>query len=773
MCFFCWLVCSALTDSIICAYSIRYGLGLSSLSTLISLSIPHLASGRASKHSLGAEFLSAFSNVCYCVRIVKSKPVAEWNRVMSEENGEVLATAQDWLATTARQTISHVKDIYSLFSKLDMRLAAARLLFLQSYFDAYEQGSSEERKDAEDDDGVAWHELVDAIKHLSKRDTVKRALSLVQSTLVVSNSCADVLPIPEEASACAFVGALASLLDTLSKSECRRLTDTRSREVLTTAMSRFERTFLDWLIVPTTAISISTASSPSFPRARLGWLNTTNFHVSKVTLATTMSSSESPARSFDLDIVRAHAYSLIGRLQLGEEAFAAILFSNDALFRTSKQSPLSASALSSFLMQELCATPRSRQQLDHSFKLHYGFGITANEWGPFQIGTLLSETDSQEARSSSGPFAELLLPLGHLWLWKILSGIMNQAQAEETVSAEQDPNDETKILSECLEILLHLESTESTEVLNFYAAQVPDGAKLYYLMNVLLHSERVLRDDRISELVTALFDCYTAQLQHKGTTSRTAPITEHFWRECLNHSQVSSAKQLSDSSNKMDPKDEELLSMLMGPHGISEKKLRPLIDFVSDVAKAYLEYGAQYDAFTRCIRLFLSTGFPPQVRCEAIRSLRDVLHLLTLPVEEANPHGSEMEGALNMCLLGGDVNESDSSAALILRDSFDFLDLLVCVLSEGGSDQASTLRWNVTSVGFFYLFAVASLARSQAAASIQDGASEENLRKRLAPLSKEIAEVVLETAARLQEGNSGGQSDKVVSTVLDVVRAYQ
>jgi hypothetical protein len=61
--------------------------------------------------------------------------------------------------------------------------------------------------------------------------------------------------------------------------------------------------------------------------------------------------------------------------------------------------------------------------------------------------------------------AELLLPLGPLWLWNMLSGTMNQAQAEQAISAEQDPNDETRILPVCLEVLLHLESSES-EVLN-------------------------------------------------------------------------------------------------------------------------------------------------------------------------------------------------------------------------------------------------------------------------------------------------------------------
>jgi hypothetical protein len=95
-------------------------------------------------------------------------------------------------------------------------------------------------------------------------------------------------------------------------------------------------------------------------------------------------------------------------------------------------------------------------------------------------------------------------------------------------------------------------------------------------MNVLLHSESVMRDDQISEHVTALFDCYTAKLQHKETTSDTAPITEHFWHECLNPSQVSSTKQLSDSSKNMDPKDERALLNANGTTGYCGKGVASL-----------------------------------------------------------------------------------------------------------------------------------------------------------------------------------------------------
>ena len=399
-------------------------------------------------------------------------------------------------------------------------------------------------------------------------------------------------------------------------------------------------------------------------------------------------------------------------------------------------------------MQELCATSLARQQLDHSFKLHYGFGITATEWGPFRIGTLLSETDSQDPRLTT-PFSNLLIPMGPLWLWKILSGTTNQVEARET-----QPDDETEILASCLKLLIDLENT-STSLSSSYAKQIPTGAKLYYLMNVFLHSEDVLRDDRISPLLEALFDRYTTK-QDEGVS-----LVESFWRACFEHSQISQNNP-SGESDDMDAKERQLFSMLMGRQDVTERELRPLIDFVADVCKVYLEYGAQYESFTKCIRLFLSIVFPSQVRCEATRTLREVLHLLTLAQEEDEPFGVEMSTALDLCLFG---NTKDKGEAI--RDSSEFLDLIVSVMKEDKAGQADSSKWSAERGGFFFLFTVSSLARN-IAASIQEGTGEGIARQRLAHLSNEIKDVVLECADRLILDGAN-----LVSTVMDVVKANQ
>ena len=735
----------------------RYGLGLSSLSTFISLSIPHIASERPSKHSLAAEFLSGFSNVCYCVRIAKGKPANEWNRVVSLEDSKVLVDAQDWLATTARQTIKHSKDLSSLSDEPDMRIAAARLCYLQSYFAAFELGSfqvSEQRKHGEDN--IDWPDVVVALKHLSENKVLECALAMVpahsfdQSTLDASDGWIDIVSAQEEATACAFIDALSSLLYTMSISECRQLAEGQAKVVLTAILSKFKAIFMKWMNEPTTA-SITIDSHPKFERARRGWLNATNFHVSIFAL-THLHISDSCADTTELELIRSHAFSLIGRLQLGEEAFASMLFSIDGLFRTNDESrSIDASPLSSFFMQELCATSLARQQLDHSFKLHYGCGITANEWGPFEIRTLLSECDAQEPRSSA-PFSELLLPIGSLWLWKVLSGA-TMHEVENVGNSE----DEMDIRSASLELLLLLEDQKVSTAYS-YASQVPDGAKLYYLMNIFLQSESVLRNDRINELVAALFDRYTEKIRNKEQ-SKKAALGHSFWQACLDHSQLSR----SNEPNEMNAKDEQLFSMLMGQNFT---KMRPLIDFVADIANAYLEFGAQYESFTKCIRLFLSVGFPLHIRCEAIRSLREVLHLLTLSQEENHPDGQEMIGALNMCLFG-DVIGSDEA----VRDSSELLDLILSVLKEDASGQGRVPRWSASSGGFFFLFAVASFARTLAV-SIKDGVTEKATKNRLASLSKKTRDIVLETASRLQSDSDEKIKD-VVSAVIEAVMDYR
>lgn len=673
---------------------------------------------------------------------------------MSSEASDALSSALTLLASSARQATHHVRDVESFSKASDICLMAARLHFLQSYFAAIKQeanlqGSGDIQLDREHHFDL--DELVFALQNLSKRKDTQQVLQMIAScdsdpcALDANEGWVDLVSTLQEASACAFVDSLASILHTISIHHARKQVNDQSQDTVSSLLSKFGATFANWVNIPT-APSIGTYSQPKISSARRKWLNATAFHVVRFNV-TDLNEAESSTDDTALESIRSFAFSLVGCLQLGEESFAAILFSEDMLFRISNQSSPEPSPVSSLLMQELCATPLARQQLDHSFKLHYGFGITATEWGPFRIATLLSETDSQDPRSST-PFSELLLPMGPLWLYKILSGTANQEEASRTELVN-----ETEIIASCLKLLVDLENA-STSLSSSHAKHIPTGAKLYYLMNVFLHAESVLRDDRIGPLLEVLFDHYTSK-QDEGV-----PLVESFWRACFDHSQISQ-KNYSGESDDMDTKDRQLFSMLMGRQDATEKELRPLIDFVADVCKVYLEYGAQYDSFTKCIRLFLSIAFPSQVRCEATRLLREVLHLLTLAQEEDEPFGLEISNALNLCLFGDATDKGEA-----VRDSSEFLDLIVSVMKVDRAGQADSSKWSAERGGFFFLFTVASLARN-IATCIQDRTGMSIAKQRLTHLSKETKDIVLESADQLIDGAN------LVSTVMDVIKAHQ
>ena len=223
-----------------------------------------------------------------------------------------------------------------------MCLMAARLRFLQSYFAAIEQenpqGSEESQLDREHN--IDLEELIFALQNLSKREDIEQVLQMVPScdsdlcTLDANEGWVDVVSTRQEASACAFVDSLASFLHTISMHDGPRHMNGKSKDNASSLLSKFGATFANWMNIPATP-SIASDSQPNVSLARRKWLNATAFHVVRFTLAN-MNASESSADDAALEPIRSFAFSLVGRLQLGEESFAAILFSSeDMLFRTS------------------------------------------------------------------------------------------------------------------------------------------------------------------------------------------------------------------------------------------------------------------------------------------------------------------------------------------------------------------------------------------------------------------------------------------------------
>jgi hypothetical protein len=399
--------------------------------------------------------------------------------------------------------------------------------------------------------------------------------------------------------------------------------------------------------------------------------------------------------------------TLVGRLQPGEEASAAVLFSSDFLFRP-KSSTEEQSTVSSFFMRELCSSDHARAQLDHSFKLQSGFGITRDGWGAFEIGSLLPEVDrNTPGRNPLGG----LLPLGKLWLWKALA-------------SRTDGKDEIRTL---LELILEVEDE------NGFSSQIPSGAKLYFVMNVCLQPERVLQDGCVSEIVMKLFDRYLE------SSTDMNDFVRGLTRACFDHSKTGTDMESATRTGEFDPNDQKLLNVLVGDNVLSKRESQVLTDFVGDLCTVFTEYGAQYDAFTKCIRLFIGSSFPENTRLSALQNLADVLYLLTLPVEREELAGPELRTALEQSLTFGGTDD-DGGLLSKRRDPPSVLDTIEAMLK----------RDLLLKEGLFYLFAIASLARSVYVGSRIDPASPGSSARRLDGLDSRTRELVREIVRKFQ-----------------------
>jgi hypothetical protein len=123
------------------------------------------------------------------------------------------------------------------------------------------------------------------------------------------------------------------------------------------------------------------------------------------------------------------------------------------------------------------------------------------------------------------------------------------------------------------------------------------------------------------------------------------------------------------------------------------------------------------------IRFLLRPEFPAKIRCEVLKRLRDVSHLLILEEEQAQD--VTFKRSVEELLLEGFAPTGE-------RDVSEVLDLLADILrlGQGGKD------------GFFFIFAVATLCRSLLGA-IRSSSGLEAMKRRLLKLPRETADVVM------------------------------
>ena len=720
---------------------LRYGLGLDGLSTMLNLAARHWALPSSSPHSLSTEFLSAVTQVLECAKVAQSKPPSltdSNDSPIGAASMSVLSMAATYLTSTRRQLLPLItendRDDESE-SLDDYRWNAARLHFLSTFWLIAGTTGEDHNEEIKVED-LSMEEELSCLEALDTwtdpGGKVDAAWAIVCRHLMIDideDSHANKM---EEAAACTFLVSFASLLLTLEKSghsEKNRLVSELARAVVT----HFTERVLNGLKL---ALSKGKEDKKKLSLARQGWINQCHFALAKVlfhsiTLGILATKSE-------INEVRMLVFSLLGDLQHGNESIAAVLFSQDVLYSQNalQQSSKIDSPISSLFLGELCGSERARKQVDHSFKLQHGFGITSDGFGPFSLDSLLSEADQGGPRAS---LIDSVLPLEKIWLWQTLSGFIRiKKGALDTGTAEA-----THVVSSVLGLILDLE--EESDNHEGYSSRIPLGTRLYYLFNVCLHPEDILRNESLMESAEMLLELYIRGIDHSSLYD--------FSRACFQHTEPSKGEKSSASTDQ----DKELLEKLLNPDSLGGTLLPPgemraLEALLEDMMSAYRDYGAQYPFFTKCVRLFLSPVFPSSIQCKALVELRGIHHLLTLP--------DEIESSEKMSKLLAQTIPS----SIVVQDGVSVVPLKVVDTIISLFDQEKESR---PLNGFILNYALAMLA-CNLLFSLSDQMALQSSKKRLQRLANHTMSTVCQIALKLSTDN--GSEERLIEATLNVTR---
>jgi len=701
---------------------LRYGLGLRLLSSLLPLSIPRLASNSTCDSSLAAEYLSAYCVICECAKITivhGGFQSAAKKNILSDSDRETLAMSGMRLASLAQNCANAcIKDISSE-SCQTMKVMSAKLRFLASYFDA--SSPSDMMGGAPASDNIAFVPVISLEKIVAALDSLlDKNLSDVLQIVVSTDACSQSgFSLEYEAAACGFVETFYSILRIIA--EKTKILNSRE-EGKVSSSSDLE---IDLLVVKVFSFTINilkkdAAPATDLPMSRLRWINRAHASLGKFLsfafpsyLASTTDSIEAT-----LPVLQSFVFTVIGGLQRGDEAVAAQIFSQDILFtKIEGQNSNNALFLQDIMMREICTNPKAQAQLNHSFKLNGGPGLTANGIGYFGLESLRSETDFRLAPSKASDSNiqdtsdSLILPLGEDWLWKLLSSTIDEASAgsdAKTTAAE--------IVNASLQFLLYVENIGMS-----FARRVHPGSKMYYLLNTCFYPESTIRNEIFESLFLQAFSSYQNQALQRGI-----PSAKSFIAACYQHSDH--FKKFKADGADYD-KVMELFFNEEASHpnsmGLSTKDLKAVDDFVDDLCVAFTDFGAQYECFVHAIRFLLTPIMPVRVRSRVLDRIRDLLHLLTTQEEIDDQSGGKIAESLVSFYLGG-ISFVDESQ----RDSSSFLDILASTLMKSACSQRRE--------GFFYYYAVGCLARSLASSCIRCECGVKAMRRRLKDMKEEI-----------------------------------
>lgn len=734
---------------------LRYGCCLNVLPIMLTLAAPHLTlrmggdqelSPKMSSYSLAPDLFTSLASILNCIRALKrqARLDSETNsNAISEDQRSILSNAGIWLSSSKQQAIQHLKLKVesSLQNSENLRLLTSVLHYLHSLLVVTGEDDS--------DSPAGGFEVYD-INLAEEESCIESLTTVVQSrfTAVIMNAAlrfaflpdfadvstgTDAISVRFEACACAFFDALLTFVTDLQhRSGTSEVLRQKSKH-LADGLGELIVSRLESNHTHTEDMSLSNTINSEFGTFRRQWLN--RVHCSVVTFL-----NETKARPWnDVRKSRAIAFAVFGRLERGEESSAAILVSYSYLFQTEASARAhQTSPVSTLLMRELCRTPRSQHQLDHSFRLNNGLGITADGLGPFSLQSLLSEAN--ELGSGDTDPSDYVLTIGKYWLWHLLSGSIVHLQTPN----KSGGSEATDVLLSTLQIIEELESCEPTDSTT-YAARLSVGPKLYFLGNICLHNESILSNDRIMNCADFLYDQYFYLFEPADV--------EVLAEQCRLHLDPRSVIYPDKSRAFNALTQEEQVQAILEPvdptgTSLSHATMKSLETFAGDLCDAYLDYGAQYPFFTKCVRLYLVNGVPTKIRCFIVHRLRGALHLLT----------SENDGDVTILLrhfIAGGMPPLDNSA----RDPPELIDCILTMFSKGTLARPDDI--------FFVSWAIGLMAKSLAISLSMDSSSGISVsERRMQDLEKSFASRVA-NAASMFLSTEGSLDDLIAAALRD------
>ena len=695
---------------------LRYGIGISYLSTILQISIPSLSSAVHDSKSLAPDYLSAYSVVCECVKIKSQQNKLNSSPLgieLNEDDENALTMSGMWLSAHAKSCYNNLVTSNATFCKH----ISSMLYFISSFFDAASVNKTGKISDEQNSSSVvhipiiSLENIISILENIS--DTKEFSVSL-NMTFSDQNST-----LMEDAVASSLVESFFNAFNVVNeKIAANREYPEESKLYPDTEMAilMLEQNICSKIISSIeyrpfgTRLNLVTASQHL---AQEKWKSSAQAMVIKFILSSKCLSDDLKTMPI-IRMIQSMAIQLVGKLQAGQESTAALLLSQDLIFTVfdDHKNCIVSSATQNLMLNQLCSSVSNQHQLDHTFKLNGRPGIWSTGKGHFDVESLRSEVE--QMNTGCNITEQVKLPFGKDWIWNIFSShasLVNKNDESFAVVAQT--------MIETIQYLYYAERVRMD-----FTKDMSAGSKLYFLLNCVLSPETVLRNEQFQFEYLKLLNVYSNEfLLDEKACGKDFVIT------CYKHSK----HFIEKTKDKSEEKFNQILELFFGDKNLSSnelalstKDLKAVDEFVADICNAFTEFGAQYDFFIQSIRMLLMRGMSFRVRNGVLNNLKDVLHLLTTEFEVSDETNSSLLASLQPCLLGGHRAVDNSP-----REHAAYIDTLI-------NGLAMKNVANIQRRDFFYLLAVATIARELAAFALRCECGITSLKRKLSNLDGRI-----------------------------------